>query len=205
MSEFFTRRGATYVNEMHRSLGALLGIATGILADRQLVDSEVQFLNEWLDSNSAIATTWPGDVIHARIKDVLADGRVTDEERRHLVQSLQQLVGGTLDELAASKHTTQLLTYETSALEYQGSSFCLTGDFVFAPRPACEAEIASRGGIIRSSISKKLRYLVVGGLGSSEWKHGSFGAKIEKAMELKREGAKIALVHEDHWAASLRA
>ena len=204
MTNFFARQGAAYINEMNQSLGALLGIASGLLADQELNDSEIRFLKEWLDRHSAIATAWPGDVIHARVAEVLADGQVTGQERDHLVQALQTLIGGTLEELAASKHVTQLLPYETPPVEYTGATFCLTGDFVFAPRATCEQEIASRGGLVKSSVSKKLRYLLVGGLGSSEWKHGSFGTKIEKAMELKKEGARIFLIHEDHWAGSLR-
>lgn len=205
MDNFFARRGAAYINEMNQCLGALLGIASGLLADRELKDSEIRFLKAWLDNHSAIATTWPGDVVHSRVSAVLADGRVTTDERNHLVETLQRLVGGTLEELAASTHVTQLLPYETPPLQYPSATFCLTGDFVFAPRGACEKEILARGGLVKSSVSRKLRYLVVGGLGSPEWKHGSFGTKIEKAMELKKEGAPIFLVHEDHWAGSLRA
>lgn len=204
MAEFFARQGAAYINEMNQSLAALLGIAHGLLADRELKDAEIRFLKEWLDTHSAIANAWPGDVVHARVSEVLADGKVTTEERDHLIDTLQRLIGGTLTQLAASTHVTQLLPYETPALEYPNATFCLTGDFVFAPRGACEKEIASRGGVIKSSVSKKLRYLVIGGLGSPEWKHGSFGTKIEKAMELKKDGAPILLIHEDHWATSLR-
>jgi len=205
MSEFFARQGAAYINELNRSLAGLLGIATGLLADRELRDAEIRFLKDWLDHNSAIATAWPGDVVYARVSEALADGRVTEEERAHLVQTLQQLIGGTLNQLAAATHTTQMLSYETTPVEFAQATFCLTGDFAFAPRSRCEQEIVTRGGLVKSSVSKKLRYLVVGGLGSSEWKHGSFGTKIEKAMELKREGAIIAFVHEDHWAQCLRA
>ena len=202
MSNFFSRQGAEYINDMNRSLGALLGIATGILADKQLADAEVRFLHDWLNNNSAIATAWPGDVIHSKIKTVLADGIITDEERIHLVETLKQLIGGTLAELSASTHVTQLLPFETPSITFSGCNFCLTGEFVFAPRTVCENAVEQHGGSIKS-VSKKLHYLIVGGLGSSEWKHGSFGTKIERAMELKRNGALIAIIHEDHWASQL--
>lgn len=205
MSQFFSRQAVAYTNELNRSLAGLLGIATGLLADRELRDAEIHFLRDWLHQNSAIATAWPGDVVYARVSEVLSDGKVTEEERTHLVQTLQQLVGGTLGQLAAATHTTQMLAYETVPVEFVEATFCLTGDFAFAPRSRCEQEIVSRGGVVKSSVSKKLRYLVVGGLGSPEWKHGSFGTKIERAMELKREGAVIVFVHEDHWAKCLRA
>lgn len=203
MSNIWSRHGAEYINQMNRGLGALLGIATGLLADKQLTDAEVSFLHDWLSNNSAIATAWPGDVIHAHIKTVLSDGVVTEEERAHLVSSLQKLIGGTIEELADTTHVTQLLPYETPVMPLPGSTFCLTGDFVFAPRSVCEKTIARHGGIVKSSVSKKVQFLLVGGLGSDEWKHGSFGTKIERAMELKRDSVLIAIVHEDHWVSCM--
>jgi len=50
----------------------------------------------------------------------------------------------------------------------------------------------------------QLDYLVVGGLGSPEWKNGSYGTKIEKAMGYKSKGAVIHVVHESQWVSSLK-
>jgi NAD-dependent DNA ligase len=202
MDNFFARQASAYRNEMNRSLAALLGIAQGMLADGVLTDAEIRFLDEWLTNNSAIATAWPGDLIHQRVRDVLADGIVTPEERDHLVDTLQKLVGGRLEELANLTHVTELIFDEVPEIEFDGSVFCLTGNFVYAPRNVCIKETVDRGGIVKSNVSKKLNYLVVGGLGSPEWKNGSFGTKIHKAMELKQK-AQIAIVHEDKWAQSL--
>lgn len=203
---FFARRGAAYINELRRSCGALLGIAQGVLSDRQLVDAEIVFLDQWLNQNDAIANEWPGDVLHERIRAALADGMITEDERRHLVETLQQLIGGSYDELASPAHVTRSLAFDDVAqMEFSGSRFCLTGEFAFAPRSKCEAAISSRGGIISSSVTKKLHYLVVGGLGSPEWKHGSFGTKIEHAVKNRREGLPVLIVHEDRWASFLRA
>ncbi|MBL0143768.1 MAG: BRCT domain-containing protein [Betaproteobacteria bacterium] len=202
MANFFARQGAAYANEMKRSFGALVGIAQGLLGDRQLSDQEIGFLNEWLQANDAIATAWPGDVVHTRIKAVLADGVVTEEERSHLVETLSKLVGGSLEQLAQSEHVTGLAFDDVSSVSFSGSRFCLTGEFVYAPREVCSAAIESRGGTV-GGVTKKLSYLVIGGLGSPEWKHGSFGTKIEKAMQYKREGLPILVVHEDTWASSL--
>jgi len=203
MANFFTRQAAAYANEMKRSMGALVGIAQGILCDHKLTDDEVRFLDDWLTENEAIAAEWPGDVLHRRVRGVLSDGVITEEERAHLVQTLQQLIGGTLDDLATATHVTTLAFDDVSRVEFDGAVFCLTGDFVFAPRAQCAEAITQRGGKVSDSITKKLRYLVVGGLGSPEWKHGSFGTKLEKAVRYKRDGVPILIVHEDRWASSL--
>ena len=92
---------------------------------------------------------------------------------------------------------------DVQTVEFKDARFCLTGEFVFAPRSTCADAIERRGGVVSSAVNKKLHYVIVGGLGSAEWKHGSFGTKLELAMKLKREGAPLCIVHEDQWAASL--
>lgn len=203
MANFFTRQAAAYRNQLDQSCSELTGIAEGLIADRQLNDAEIDFLNRWIEKHDVISCQWPGDVIHARIKAVLADGVVTEDERAHLIKTLEMLIGGHLDRMAESPKVNQLALDDVGGLTFQNSLFCLTGDFVFAPRPQCEQAILSRGGLVSGSITKKLNYLVVGGLGSDEWKHGSFGTKIAKAMEYKRAGVPILIVHEDVWASSL--
>lgn len=188
---------------MNRSLGALVGIAQGLLADRRLTDQEVQFLHDWLEQNDVIATVWPGDVVFARIRHVLEDGVITEAERSHLIDTLQKLVGGELDKLAELTHVTELALDNIDIITIRGSRICMTGDCVFGPRSVCRSVIEELGGIWSNSVTKKLNYLVIGGLGSDEWKYGSFGTKVEKAMQYKRAGAPILIIHEDSWAASL--
>mgnify|MGYP000140214245 FL=1 len=48
-----------------------------------------------------------------------------------------------------------------------------------------------------SGVTKKLNYLIVGGLGSDQWKHGNFGAKVEKAIQYRSDGIPIKIVHEE--------
>ena len=203
MSNDFARQAIFYRNELKQSLGALIGIATGLLADRTLNDSEIQYLHDWVTAHDEVAFAWPGDIIHRRVKAVLADGVITEVERAYLVDTLQQLVGGSSDTVTQAAHVTELAFDDVNPVVFEGCTFCLTGDFVYAPRDVCEAEVMKRGGIVKNGVSKKVRYVVVGSLGSQEWKHGSFGTKIEKAIELKRQGALITVVKEDRWVSAL--
>ncbi|WP_085318250.1 BRCT domain-containing protein [Derxia lacustris] len=199
-SNFFARQGAAFKNDLNRSLGALVGIAQGLLCDGVLNDDEIRFLDRWLVANESLSLTWPGDVLHARVRAVLADGVIAEEERAYLVATLQSLIGGSLEELAEPTHVTALAFDHTAEVTFEGRRFVLTGDFVFGPRKTCSRVIELHGGEVASSITRKVDYVVVGGLGSPEWKHGSFGIKIETAMQLRRDGLPIALVQEDQWA-----
>ncbi|MDM0109829.1 NAD-dependent DNA ligase [Variovorax sp. J22R24] len=202
MINIYQRQAAAFRNEMRTSCAALVGIVQGLLADKALNDDEIHFLNGWLHGAQDVALSWPGNVIHAQVQSALADGIVTAEERAHLVDTLQQLLGGKLDEVAEASFVTELAIDRVEGIEVEGKLFCFTGDFVFGPRKICEQAIERRGGLV-SSVTKKLDYLVIGGLGSPEWKHGSFGTKIEKAMQHKQSGSRIFLVHEDTWASAL--
>jgi NAD-dependent DNA ligase len=140
---------------------------------------------------------------NTQVKNILADGIVTPEEREHLTETLRQLIGGRLDELAEATHVSELPLDHVASIDIPGRSFCLTGEFVYGPRKTCEDAIVRRGGLI-ANVTRKLDYLVVGGFGSPEWKHGSFGTKLEKAIQTKQSGVPLLIVHEDVWASSLR-
>lgn len=200
----YTRQAAAFRNEMRQTCAALVGIVQGVLADGALHDREIQFLDNWLTQAENVSLLWPGSVLHAQVKHILADGFVTEEERAHLVATLNALLGGALDELAETPRVTALAFDDGVVVEHLERVFCFTGDFAFGPRSTCEKAVMARGGSI-GNVTKKLHYLVVGGLGSPEWKHGVFGTKIEKAIEHKQSGVPINIVHEDVWTEALRS
>lgn len=204
MSEWWGRRGAAEDNQLTQSCSELLGIAEGLLADGELRDSEVHFLSKWLDKHGTISCTWPGDILHGRVRDVLADGVITPEERTYLVNTLTQIIGGKVEYAEEQCKVNELAFDEPMEMAIASSTFCLTGEFVFAPRSQCEIAVTSKGGIVLKSVTRKLQYLVVGGLGSDEWKHGSFGTKIAKAVELQRAGLPLRIVREESWANAMR-
>lgn len=199
----YQRQAMSFNNELRRSCGALIGIIQGMLSDGHLNDREVAFLHDWLLANQTAADTFPGNALLPQIQAIVSDGTITDSERSHLSHVLQQIVGGTLQDLAESTHVCELALDAVPVVDFAGRRFCLTGEFVFGPREVCAAAIERRGGEVIPGITKKLNYLVVGGLGSQEWKHGSFGTKIEKALQYRADGVPLLLVHEDTWAGSL--
>lgn len=203
MANSYGRKIGADKNNLARSLSALTGIAQGLICDGALNDQEIHFLNQWLTENESVSSQWAGDIITTRVRAVLQDGLITEDEREYLIATLQQLIGGGLESLAEPTHVTELAFDAIEALLYPGSRFCLTGEFVYAPRRSCEELIAVRGGIVGGSITKKLNYLIVGDLGSAEWKHGSYGTKISRAMEYKRDGLPIKIVRESVWTASM--
>jgi hypothetical protein len=202
MNESYGRRIGAIKNDLVRSMGALLGITQGLLCDGELNDREIEFLYDWMRANDAIANTPPVNIIFQRVSDALKDGVISAGERAYLAETLQRFIGGTTEDLATPNRVTELVFDDVERVSFRESLFCLTGEFAYAERPQCEVLTSSRGGIL-GNVTKKLNYLVVGQRGSAEWKHGSFGNKIVKALEYKQRGIPILIVAESVWASSL--
>jgi hypothetical protein len=68
-------------------------------------------------------------------------------------------------------------------------------------------EIIERGqGIFVSTPSKTLNYLIYGASGNQCWAYSCYGRKVERVVELRKEGHDIQIVHEnDFWDAVLDA
>jgi hypothetical protein len=186
-------------------ISELRGLCQGILADGVLVQQEVEYLLSWLEARPALINAWPCKILHKRVSAVLRDGCVTQEESSSLRVLVQRMLQPTLD-LPKEENTEPSVLFDSPPPEiiFAESSFCLTGDFAFGTRSECENEIISRGGKISRSVTTSTQYLVIGGLGSSEWVHGCYGRKIEKATELREQGEPVAIICEADWESALQ-
>ncbi len=83
--------------------------------------------------------------------------------------------------------------------------FIFTGKFDFGEREACRNAVIERGGLAPSqkNISREIDFLVIGTSGSSSWKRGTYGNKIEGAILSRREHGKPAIISEKHWITEL--
>jgi DNA polymerase III epsilon subunit-like protein len=86
-----------------------------------------------------------------------------------------------------------------SRIDFVEANFCLTGDFEFGQRGECNEAIRSKGGVIQNTVTKNTNYLIIGSSVSQSWKYGTFGAKIEMALNLKAKGCRIKVISEQQW------
>lgn len=195
--------GAFNPAQLKQSLGELLGLARGLLADQELSDAEIRFIDDWLDQRFEITSSFPGNVIHTRIKEVLEDDVITEEERSHLVSTLTMLIEDRLEDLAEQVDLTELWFDEVGLIDFHNARFCLTGNFVYGPLTVCKTAIEKRGGVVNSSVGNESHYLVVGALGLDEWRSGGLGVEIEAAMKLRALGKSVKIIPEDSWVTYL--
>lgn len=182
----------------------LLGLCIGIIADGRLHDREVLFLSTWLSEHPEVSEFWPGSEITRRVREILADGTITQNERDQLLMVLEQITQTAFAETGAAQPDGPALPIDDDpSIFFRHMTFCFTGDFIFGTRAACERAVLSLGAMPLDGVTKKLDYLVIGSLISPQWFNTTYGRKIEKARAYKDQGVEITIVSERQWTAAL--
>jgi NAD-dependent DNA ligase len=198
---------------LRRAINEMLGLCKGLLADGNLVDSEITFLNQWFHANEEALANFPAREIYARIQRIYQDGVVSEEEREDLKQLLANVTGtaapphptGITAAVKAAPETAALRVNRSTTLPFDdpepgitfpGQSFSFTGKFVSGTRSWCANQVSARGGTFHEKPVSSTNVLVIGALGSRDWAHTSFGRKIEAALKYKPP---MKIVSEQHW------
>lgn len=198
--------GMTGSRRVDRASNELVGICRGLLADGHVSQMEAQYLKDWIERNAEFIGMYPFNQIYTQLSAILRDGFIDEDESADLQDTLVRFVGGeAFDAKAqtASRSTTLPVDDPEPHVEFTGSVFVVTGTFAHGERAFVHATIEQRGGLSSASPSKKMRYLVIGELGSRDWINSNAGRKIEKAIALRSAGHPVAIITEGHWSRHL--
>ena len=194
-------RSKEYYSEVTASLQILHGVLGGIAADGIVTKEELQGLSKWLGDNDHLRSYWPYDEVDSLITSVLKDGVVDNTEQKALQNFFSEFVS-----LLDDKTITQpAMTKDTKVtgvcavcpeIIFTDSNFCFTGESARFPRKELAKLVHSLGGAAHSSVSKKIHYLIIGAEGNPCWAYSCYGRKVERAIELRKQGANLLIVHE---------
>ena len=182
-----------------RLIDELIGICRGVIADDNVDEREAIFLGQWIENHRDIANRWPVNVLYARITEMLKDGVLSKDEQGELLRTLQELTGESSTYQEPNRSTTLPINRPAPDIEFEGKTFCLTGQFVFGSKIECEETVAELGGMVDQEPTQDTDYLVIGEVCSPEWEHTSFGKSIEVAVEMQSQGHDIKIISEEHW------
>lgn len=190
--------------ELTKATQSLIGICSGIVADDHLHDREIQFLSIWMAEHPNVTEHWPGSEIARRIREIIADGIVTIEERADLLDALQKISGNFFSETgAAAEDGPALPVDDDPSIFFKDMTYCFTGQFIYGTRANCERAVLKHGGMPIDNITKRLNYLVIGTMIEPQWANTTYGRKIEKAVAYREEGCDLVIVTERQWTAAL--
>jgi NAD-dependent DNA ligase len=195
-------RSTEYYNKTTADLQRLHGILGGIIADGVVTEDELRGLSSWLGDHEHLRTCWPYDEIGSLITAVMADKKIDEQEQKILKDFFSEFVQ-ILDEQTivnpriAEGMTLVGLCAVCPEIGFAGQKFCFTGSSTRHTRADLAALVKRLGGDVVSSVTSTVSYLVIGAEGNPCWAYACYGRKVEKAVELRRAGSRLLLVHEN--------
>jgi hypothetical protein len=194
-------------DEVKHATSELVGISSSMVYDGEIDDKEIAFLQAWLQHHKDVRNRWPVSDLFSIVNTIVADGTITQDERKSLYKFLQTIALTDTDpDSRPSPNVIQGIYSEGKKIDFINKVFMFTGNLVFDERKNAMTAVIKRGGVClkTSSITPNIDYLIVGSLGSENWASGKFGRKIESALTLqKNKASKILIIKEDDFVQSL--
>ncbi|WP_153123217.1 BRCT domain-containing protein [Peribacillus tepidiphilus] len=197
-----------YYNMITSSIQQLEGILHGTLADNVLSDTEIEQLSKWMEDHDFLRGTYPFDEIDSLLVSVRHDGIISNDEKNMLTAFFANFIDTRMSyninefEIKAlqSKYTISGICAVCPEITFENKTFCFTGTSKRAKRSEIAEIILRKGGCFNNNVTKNTDYLIVGGDGNPCWAFSCYGRKVEKAVQLRKEGSQIIIIHEnDFW------
>jgi hypothetical protein len=197
-----------YYNMITSSIQELEGILHGILADNELTEVEINQLAIWMEDREFLKGTYPFDEIDSLLVSARQDGVISDDEKNMLRAFFANFIDTRISynindfEIKAlqSKYSVSGICAVCPEIMFENKTFSFTGTSSRAKRKEIADIIVSKGSFFNEGVTKKTDYLIVGGEGNPCWAFSCYGRKVEKAVQLRKEGVQIVIVHEnDFW------
>ena len=190
-----------YYDHVTTDLQRLHAVVGGIVADTTISEPELRGLSEWINDHDHLRGCWPYDEIGSLVTTVLADKIIDKKEHEMLFRYFSEFVA-----LLDSKTITSApitagesvvgLCAVCPEVEFPDRTFAFTGASARYSRQELADTVSQLGGSVASGPGKKVDYLVIGADGNPCWAFACYGRKVEKAVELRKSGVKIMIIHE---------
>jgi NAD-dependent DNA ligase len=195
-------RSTEYYDLVTADIQSLHGILAAIASDGIISVSELEGLSEWLEDHDHLRGCWPYEEVGALVTSILNDKRVDESESRLFQQFCREFVPA-----SSNSSISQPMVIEGIAIkglcavcpeiQFQNSVFCFTGESSKYSRQQFVQIVEALKGTAIKNVTQRLDYLVIGAGSNPCWAYACYGRKVEKAVELRKMGFKLLLIHEN--------
>ncbi len=191
-------RSQEYYDLITADVQRLQAILAAIASDGVVSEAEVEKLSDWLEDHAALKMCWPFDEVSSLITSVMEDRWIDPVEQKTLLEHFQNFAPQDMqfDRPTQTVTTISGICAVAPEIYFEDHSFCFTGESSRTTREEMKIMALDRGARVLTDISPRLNYLVVGTKGNPCWAYTCYGRKIEKAMQMRKRGARILIVHE---------
>lgn len=183
------------MQRLHAQLGA-------IAADGSITREELKALSAWLSEHEHLRRCWPYDEIDGIVLGVLSDGRIDAREHATLLAFFSEFLPSEMQRTMERPflHVASTLQGVCAAcpeITFKNALFCFTGASDRLTRHQFAGLVESLGGQFTNRVTRELDYLVIGAEGNPCWSYACYGRKVEKCIDLRRQGARLLMIHEN--------
>jgi len=204
LCERFSGAGG-YYDDITADMQQLHGFLGGIIADGRINRKELDELSAWVDDHSHLRSCWPYDELESVIAHVLKDGKIDDQEHEALLQFFGEFTIGPERKAVGAldrECTVSGVCAFGPEIEFSDRFFCFTGASKRTTRNGLAEVIRQLGGEFHPNLRNDTHFLVVGADGNPCWAYSCYGRKVEDAVQRRRKGQRLLIVHElDFWDA----
>ncbi len=202
-----------YYDAITNDIQQLHGIMHGIMADGRVTMEEATGLQGWLDDHADLKGTYPYDELDSLLTVILKDKQIDEREQQVLSSFFEDFIEYSFAKKVRSESqrvkaglpktfTLPGICAMCPEVEFDGRVFTFTGTSTKATRKQIVDQITELGAAFSPNLTSQTHYLVVGAGGNPCWAFSCYGRKVEKAVEVRKSGGSILIVHEsDFWDA----
>jgi hypothetical protein len=198
-----------YFDAVTADIQILQGILHGITADGKIDKEELARLQDWIFENEQLSGCYPYDEINTVLSAVLRDGVIDSQEHEQLLQFFNSFVPVSMSkqvrqmsEGVVSKKELTLpgICAMCPTIEIPEHYFCITGFSGKGTKSDFARAVTELRGVYVDNVPSFLNYLVVGSMANPAWAFCCYGRKVEAAIQLRKKGNRVLIVHEnDFW------
>ena len=195
-------RSTDYVDKITADLQRLHAMLGGIVSDGRISEDELRGLSAWVQDHEHLKTCWPYDEIDSLIVGVMKDKKIDSQEQELLKSFFSEFIGILDDRTITSPVVSEGLSIVglcsvCPEIRFNGSTFCFTGASSKYTRKELSATVERLGATFAPNVNKSVNYLIIGAEGNPCWAYACYGRKVEKAVELRKAGLHVLLIHEN--------
>jgi hypothetical protein len=204
LCEKFTTDNMFY-DDVTADMQRLQGFLHGITADGRINEEELASLAAWVDAHEHLRSCWPYDELDSIISHVMKDKRIDDQEHEALMQFFGEFAG------SSSRSSVGALDRDSTVsgvcamcpeILFPERFFCFTGASDRSTRDGLAETVRKLSGDFHKNLRNDTHYLIVGAKGNPCWAYSCYGRKVEDAVQRRRKGQRLLIVHElDFWDA----
>lgn len=194
-------RSESYFDAVTADMQRLHGILGAVAGDGVVTEAELTGISVWLAEHEHLRRIWPFDEVESVVLGVMKDKRIDAAEHRQVLEFFREFTA-LRDDRAITQPLVEIDQKITGVcavapdISFEVSRFCFTGASTRMKRSEFFKVVTDLGGEPVPSVTQRLDYLVVGADGNACWAYACYGRKIEKAVELRKAGSRLLIVHE---------